>query len=122
MHYIRVYSDANGKSHFADLEMPFEQAGYAPPAPPVGVSPFQPATRYGFLRASPGWFGDWHPVPGRQLHIYVAGELEIEVGDGEVRRLGPGAVALMDDTTGPGHVSRVVSDVDIIIAVVRLEE
>ena len=121
MHYIRVFTDPDGVSHFTDLEMPFEQIAYAPPAPPVGVSAFQPATRYGFLRAKPGWFGDWHPVPGRQLHIYVSGELEVQVGDGEVRRLGPGTVALMEDTTGPGHVSRVVGDEDIIIAVVRLD-
>ncbi|MGD8439078.1 MAG: cupin domain-containing protein [Holophagae bacterium] len=55
-----------------------------------------------------GWHGDWHPTPHRQLMIVLAGELEVQVSDGEVRRFGPGATLLVEDTVGRGHVSSVV--------------
>jgi quercetin dioxygenase-like cupin family protein len=55
-----------------------------------------------------GWQGDWHPAPRRQVMFVLAGELEVRVSDGEVRRFGPGAMLLVEDTTGTGHVSSVV--------------
>jgi hypothetical protein len=36
------------------------------------------------------------------------GQVEIEVGDGSKRRLGPGDVLLAEDTSGRGHRSRAV--------------
>jgi hypothetical protein len=41
----------------------------------------------------------------------LSGELEVEVSDGEIRRFGPGSVILVEDTSGKGHVSRVVGEV-----------
>jgi uncharacterized cupin superfamily protein len=41
--------------------------------------------------------------------ITLSGAVEIEPGDGTVRRFGPGDVMLADDTTGHGHITRVVS-------------
>jgi quercetin dioxygenase-like cupin family protein len=40
----------------------------------------------------------------------LSGEIEAEVSDGEVRRFGPGAVILLEDTSGPGHITRVVGE------------
>lgn len=61
------------------------------------------------LLSSPGgWEGDWHPTPRRQFIIILTGGLEVEVSDGEVRRFGPGSIALIEDTEGRGHVSRVL--------------
>ena len=123
MKYGRIYTDPSGETHFEDLgDVPFTLANYAPPAPPFDVSPFAPAVQYGFLRLPPGWYGDWHPVPFRQVQIYVSGEIEGQVSDGEVRRFGPGTVALVEDTTGKGHISRVVGKEDMVIAVVRLPD
>jgi hypothetical protein len=61
-------------------------------------------------------------VPSRQLHIYLSGEIEGQVSDGETRRFGPGTVALVEDTTGKGHISKVVGDKEVLIAVVVLSE
>jgi hypothetical protein len=120
---VRVYTDPSGETHFEDLgDVPFTLASYAPPAPPFDVSPFAPSASYGFLRLPPGWCGDWHPVPFRQAQIWVRGEIEAQVSDGEVRRFGPGAVVLVEDTTGKGHVSRVVGEKEVLIAVVRLPD
>ena len=63
------------------------------------------------LISSPsGWFGDWHPSPNRQCIFIISGELEVEVSDGEIRKFVPGNIILVEDTTGKGHISRVVSE------------
>jgi len=122
MQYVRVYTDATGETHFEQMGLSFTSADYAPPAPPIDVSTFGPAAAYGFLRVRSGWYGDWHPVPRRQLHVYLASELELEVSDGEVRTLRPGDVVLVEDTTGRGHISRVVGEADMLIAVIQLPD
>ena len=40
--------------------------------------------------------------------MQIAGELEVEAGDGERRRFGPGSVVLLEDVSGKGHFTRVV--------------
>ena len=62
---MRIYADADGASHLQDVEAGFVPADFAPPAPPLGVSAPEPASRFLFLPAPPGWASDWHPVPGR---------------------------------------------------------
>jgi hypothetical protein len=119
--YTRVYADADGESHFEDVEVAMEEAVFAPPAPPLKLSEFIASSRFTFLSASPGWTGDWHPSPARQFTLYLQGEIEGETSDGEVRRFGPGDAVLLEDTTGKGHRSRVVGDEDVILAVVQLE-
>lgn len=122
MIYGRVYADENGESHFEELEAIFSPVDYVPPAPPFFASPFSPAGQYGMLRIPAGWYGDWHPVSSRQMQIFVEGELEAQFSDGEIRRVGPGSVYLVEDTTGKGHKSWVVGDKDVVIFVVRLPE
>jgi hypothetical protein len=48
--------------------------------------------------------------------------MEVEVSDGEARHLEPGAIVLVEDTDGRGHVSRVVGDADVLSAVVQLPQ
>jgi hypothetical protein len=67
-----------------------------------------------------GWFGDWHPSPERQFFFQLAGEIETEVSDGEVRRFGPGSIHLLDDVEGKGHITRSVGDTDVFGAFVQL--
>jgi hypothetical protein len=122
MKYVRVYSDLDGESHFEDVEVDLTLADFAPPAPPLYVSTLTPASRFGFLSAPPGWYGDWHPAPRRQIILYLSGELEAEVSSGEVRRFGPGSVTLAEDTTGKGHRSRVVSTSDVLGMVIHLDD
>lgn len=122
MKYTRVYADAEGESHLEDVAVEFKPTDFAPPAPTLNLSPFLPATRFGFLHASPGWAGDWHPAPKRQIIFYLVGEVEGEVSAGEVRRFGPGDVVLLEDTVGKGHRSHVVGNQEVIMAVVQLED
>jgi hypothetical protein len=54
---------------------------------------------------------DFHNAPRRQFVVMLSGGgVEIEVGDGTKRRLGPGDILLAEDTSGRGHISRAVDD------------
>ena len=85
--YFRIYADDEGESHSEDVALAFQQDDFVPPAPPVLMSSFEPATQYGFERVHPGWNGDWHRAPNRVLAIYLSGEGQMEASDGEVRAL-----------------------------------
>ncbi len=122
MRYVRIYADEAGESHFADVEVSLVPVDYAPPAPPLHLSAPTPARAFVFLAAPPEWEGDWHPAPMRQMIFYLAGEVEAQVSDGEVRRFGPGSATLVEDTTGKGHRSWVVGDSEVLTAVAQLPD
>ena len=122
MKYARLYSDEHGESHFEDLEIKYHTVDFAPPAPPLDVFILGSTEQCSILRAKPGWQGEWHSAPFRQLHFYLSGEIEAEVSDGEVRRISAGSIALVEDTSGKGHRSRVVGSSEVIIAVVKLND
>ena len=119
---VRIYADADGESHFEDLELAFEQTDLVPPAPPVLMTTLEDASRYGFELVHPGWDGDWHPVPQRLLAIYLSGAGTIEASDGEVRDLLPGTILLAEDTSGKGHVSRVTGAEDMLVLIMMLPD
>ena len=120
--YVRIYADSAGASHFDDAQIDMRLAEYAPPAPPISVSDVIPAEGVVFLSSPIGWFGDFHPAPHRQFIFFLSGELEVEVSDGETRRLGAGSVLVLEDTVGHGHVSRVVGDERAYIVAVPITE
>src|SRR2546428_6405650 len=107
--YVRLYSDADGESHFEDAAVELSAVDFAPPAPPLNLSAFMPTSQAAFLGAPAGWQGDWHPSPARNLFVILSGEWELEASDGGVRRFGPNSVLLVEDRIGKGHTSRVVS-------------
>lgn len=120
-HYVRIYSDSNGQSHFGEEEVAFQLVDYAPPAPPISVSEALGAEGVSFISSPSGWFGNWHPVPRRQYIFMLDGELEVEVTNGEMRKFVPGDVMLVEDTKGKGHISRVVGEKRAYLAVVPLK-
>ena len=106
--YVRIYADAEGESHFQDVDVSLDLVEVAPGISPLFASPFFHTSRYAFLRAEPGWREEWHPAPQRQFLVYLKGVTEFQVGDGEIRRLGPGTILLAEDTVEEGHISEVV--------------
>jgi len=102
MKIVRLYTAADNESHFEDVEVEFNVQGR------IETSALQPAEGINFCRASPTHLSDYHPAPRRQYVITLAGQVEIETGDGTIRRFGPGEVMLAEDTTGHGHITRVV--------------
>lgn len=122
MQYVRIYSDSTGESHFEDIAVPLTTVDFAPPAPPLHVSAFAPAAAYGFLSSPPGWHGDWHPTPRRQVLCYLAGTIEAETSDGEVRRFGSGSITLVEDTAGTGHRSQVIGEQAVVLVAIQLPD
>ncbi len=118
MKYTRLFAAEDGESHFADVEIDFADSVYESSAPPLGLSMFADAAEFGFMNASAGWESDWHPSAARNFFVVVSGEWEVTSSDGEMRRFREGSLLLVEDTTGKGHKSRVVSD--SIAAMVKL--
>ena len=122
MKYVRVYADPSGESHVEDVEVPFSPLDDARPIPPIHVSAFTPAAQVAFLRCPPGWHGARHPAHCRQFLFHLAGEMEVEVSDGEVRRRGPGSITLLEATSGKGQAARVVGPEEVLLAIIELPD
>jgi quercetin dioxygenase-like cupin family protein len=101
--YIRLYAGTDGESHFEDVKIPL--------AIKRGVgqqSEFREATGIIFIESNSSKQLDWHNAPRRQFIINLEGEREVEIGDGTRRILRPGDILLAEDTTGRGHITRLV--------------
>ncbi len=103
MRITRIYTGDDGESHFEDLEVPTTDRPYG------WVSEFFPATGVAFRVNHTDQVLDYHPAPRRQFVVNLFGSVELETGNGEIRRLDAGDVLLADDTTGRGHISRDVA-------------
>ena len=119
--YVRVYTGEDGQSHIEEFEPDFKPFVDTEGAHGDGT-PLEGATGITIRRNPPGYFLDFHCAPRRQYAITIAGEVEIGIGDGTVRRLGPGAVLLAEDLTGQGHTTRVVGTEDRITIMVPLAD
>ena len=94
MKVTRIYTGTDGHSHFDEVD--------------VEIGKLQAGDGILFRQEQPGHTQDWHPAPRRQWVVILRGKLEIGLGDGTFRRFGPGDARLVEDTTGPGHTTRVV--------------
>jgi hypothetical protein len=98
----RVYTGDDGESHFEDIELALSDLGA------IGaMSKPLPAKSILFRETGADYDLGFHNAPRRQFVIMLGGgRVELEVGSGEKRVLGPGDVLLAEDTTGRGHISR----------------
>ena len=102
----RIYTGPDGESHFEDIEIAVEDKGAIRRRQSEPIK----ATGIIFVELDSDYKRDWHNAPCRQFVITLEGEGEIEIGDGTKRTFGPGDVLLAEDTTGRGHISRVVNN------------
>lgn len=104
MEIVRIYTGDDGASHFEDVEVELTDQGG------VGrISDLWRAKGVVFREVDGDYSLDYHTAPRRQFVINLTGSVDIEVGDGTVRRIGPGGILLAEDTTGQGHISRAVN-------------
>jgi uncharacterized cupin superfamily protein len=99
----RIYTGTDDRSHFEEIEVPFESRGdfghFTLPEPSKAVF---------FREIPPGWEYAWHNGVCREYVVMVSGKAEIEVGSGEKRVFVPGDILLAEDCTGEGHRTRVL--------------
>jgi quercetin dioxygenase-like cupin family protein len=106
--FTRFVTTADGGSRFEDVTVPLSESridefgNRLPHTPPLSV------TNAALVELPAGLDQDWHTAPNRQLVFVLAGTVEVETTDGEVRRSGPGSLFMADDTTGKGHRTRVI--------------
>ena len=97
MQFCRLYSGADGKSHFEDLDQS-QGSQYFLTAIPSKAAMFKNDSNRDDLHG-------WHNAPRRQWCITLSGSVDIGIGDGTVRTFGPGDVFLAEDVTGQGHTA-----------------
>lgn len=104
MAIVRLYTGEDGRSHFEDIEPELESIPDAWPQDARAV------IHSGIVvqRFDPERSNPWHHAPGKVAVFTVTGSVEIEVGDGDKRLIGPGDVLIAEDTTGEGHYTREV--------------
>src|SRR5881397_100963 len=114
MDIIRIHTGSDGKSHFEEIVPKLEPRGdkseSAELIPGSGIRRFEPT------RSNP-----WHHAPGRYAVFTLSGAVDIEIGDGTVRRLGTGDILIAEDLTGQGHATREVGPESRVSVFVPLE-
>jgi quercetin dioxygenase-like cupin family protein len=103
MAIVRLYTGSDQKSHFEELQPRFEsrgdQSATAELIPGSGII----VRRFEANRSNP-----WHHAPGRYAVFTLSGAVDIEIGDGTVRRFAAGDILIAEDVTGQGHGTREV--------------
>ena len=118
--YVRLFTDAQGETHFEEIQSTLDRVDFAYGMPPVFVSEEIAAQASSFFGAPAGWESDWHPSSGRHLFAVLTGAWEVTASDGERRTFSKGDVLLVEDTTGKGHTSTVISEEESLSLLVML--
>ncbi len=111
MKITRIYTGEDGRSHFEDLDLPTTDLGRGLESGVIPTSGAILRDRRGVVPLDMGF----HNAPRRQLVINVGGAVEVETGDGTVRRFEAGEVLFADDLTGQGHKTRAGSDLVMMV-------
>jgi len=120
--YVRLFADDSGESHFENVSVELASVEFTPGIPNLFTSTSLGSTSASFFGAPGGWEADWHPSSGRHLFAVLSGMWEVTASDGEVRTFAKGDVLLVEDTTGKGHTSRVISQEESIALLVQLPD
>ena len=121
MRYLRSFDGPDGDCHFEDLQTEMAPAQFIPGLPAMDLSPRMASSTVVFAQLPPGWDGMPHPSPRRQFVLTLGGEAEITSSDGDMRRMKPGTIWLVEDTKGKGHRTRVTDPGGWLIALVWLD-
>lgn len=102
---IRIWTNEAGNSSFEEgfLALGKGQAGDL-----IGASGV--ATSVSFRETQPEQALEWHDAPTHQLVLTLGGTLEFQTHDGRTFIIRPGDVLLAEDTSGTGHVWRVIGE------------
>lgn len=102
----RLYTGQDGQTHSEEIEAKFTAAGTSDTFKMMGIAGAE------LHRAPAGRVSDWHTAPRRQYVITLSGRGELEVSGGKKIPVEPGHIELVEDTTGKGHITRVVGTED----------
>lgn len=113
MEITRIFTDSEGNSHFelipVHMEAKTEIGYYSRPEESISRMYFQ----------NPLLHHEWpfHCVSDTIQLVFLKGNMEFEVSDGERRQFGPGDVVLLDDHSGQGHRGRSFDNTATVLAI-----
>jgi hypothetical protein len=107
--YTLIVSAEDGSSAFEDAELTLSEQPMGAGAPPMFVGDLGAGGGAAFVQFA-AFHGEPHPASPPQWVVVLRGVIEVEVSDGTSRRFGPGDLVLATDSTGRGHITRVVGD------------
>lgn len=102
---LRVWADADGNSHVDELPIS-TKAGR------INMAKSVPVTAMNYAEYKKTETEDWHRAPGRQFSISLSGEIEVEVSTGKKHAIHSGDIVFLEDLTGKGHITRILSPVN----------
>ncbi len=97
MEVIHIYAGADGVSHVNRVRVLGSPKSL--PADSVIATSIAQGTE------------DWHQAPAKTFTINVIGDIEAEVSDGTRVKIGKGDLVYLEDMTGKGHVTRLLTPV-----------
>jgi quercetin dioxygenase-like cupin family protein len=103
MTIVRLFTGSDQQSHFEEITSRFADQGDQ-----SATAELIAGTGIIVRRFEPNRVNPWHHAPGRYAVITLSGAVDIEIGDGTVRRLGVGDILIAEDLTGQGHGTREV--------------
>jgi quercetin dioxygenase-like cupin family protein len=112
----RLYTGQDGQTHAEEIEAKLTVGNTNDAFRMLGVSAAE------LHRAPAGRVSDWHTAPRRQYVITLSGRGELEVAGGKRIPVEPGSIELVEDTTGKGHITRVVGQEDRVTLQLALSE
>jgi quercetin dioxygenase-like cupin family protein len=112
----RLYTGPDGQTHAEEMETAITTSS------PNEVLKLMAITGAELRRASAGTVQDWHTAPRRQYVITLSGQAELDVSGGKKIHVGPGNINLVEDTTGKGHITKIVGSEDRITLTLPLSD
>lgn len=112
----RLYTGPDNQTHAEEVELKFRAGN------PAEVFKMMQVTGAELHRTASGSVDDWHRAPRRQYVITLSGHGELEVVGGKKISVGPGNIDLVEDTTGKGHITRVIGRDDRVTLQLPLAE
>ena len=98
----RLYDDADGHSHFGEVEI--KQTGTA-----QRINALSQDVSYWQVSVSqPGYVSDWRPTGETKMLAICSGQLTVTVSNGETRHFSRGDMLFCQDLKGQGHRAKVV--------------
>jgi hypothetical protein len=119
---LRLFANGSGARSFETFEIARQLRDFAPPAAPLLSSDIAPASGYTLVRLPIGWNGEKHPTPKRFILFGLQGRMRITPDVGEPRVIAAGDALLMEDTTGAGHFTEVISETPFDAVMIELPE
>lgn len=104
---IRVTATPDGKSRYERVSV-------------LGTPAALPVAEVRMGCIAPG-VEDWHVAPRKLFTINVKGDIRGEFGDGTTVPIGKGDLVYLEDLSGQGHITHLLTDVSNIFIVVQPE-